>query len=92
MNFSIHLDNATQARLDAVVQSTKRPRSAIVREAVLAWLDKGQAGQTENGWGPQMQEFFAYQSKNPDPTLKDLPPFEAYRSELTPYKEFSFER
>ena len=83
MNFSIHLDKATQARLDAVVQSTKRPRSAIVREAVLAWLDKGQTGQTENGWGPQMQEFFEH--------LKDLPPFEAYRSELAPYKEFSFE-
>jgi Ribbon-helix-helix protein, copG family len=91
MNFSIHLDNATQARLDAVVQSSKRPRSAIVREAVLAWLDKGQAAQPDNGWGPQMQEFFDQQSKNPDPTLQELPAFESYRSELKPYKEFSFE-
>ena len=88
MNFSIHLDNATQARLDAVVQSTKRPRSAIVREAVLAWLDKGQAVQTDNGWGPLVMEHF----NNPDPEAKDLmPPFESYRSELKPYKEFSFD-
>lgn len=68
MNFNVYLDDDSAARLDRIAKTTRKPRNALIRQAVQAWL----AGQGRR-WPKEVLEFTG------DPSLD---PFEAHRAEL----------
>jgi hypothetical protein len=68
VNFNLYLDRASAARLDRVARQTRRPRNALVREAVRVWLDRSGAA-----WPEEVLKFES------DPSLT---PFESHRAEF----------
>lgn len=69
VNFNVYLDDDSAKRLDRIAESTRKPRNALIREAVQAWL-------AEQGrrWPKEVLEFPG------DPSLE---PFEMHRAELS---------
>ena len=66
MNFSIHLDDRLAAALKREAARSKRPRNALVTEAIRQWLDK----QRRSTWPDELRDFEAF---------TDLEPFESHR-------------
>ena len=67
MNFSIHIDDETAARLKREAARKKRTRNALITEAVKQWLERAQRSE----WPEELQDFEG------TPTLE---PFEKARS------------
>lgn len=61
MNFSVHFDEATLARLAAAVADTGLTRNRIIVIAVQEWLARNE----EKDWPPVLREHF----RNPAPEL-----------------------
>lgn len=61
MNFSVHLDSDTLARLGAAVERTGLTRNRIIGEAVREWLARNE----EPTWPAVLAEHF----RNPAPEL-----------------------
>jgi len=68
VNFNVYLDTTTAKQLERAARRLKKPRNALIREAVQAWLEH--AGP---GWPDVVVAF------DGDP---DAPRFEAHRLEL----------
>ena len=68
MNFNVYLDDETAKRLDAVARASGKPRNALVRQAVAAWLEH-----EGRPWPRVVMDYVG------DP---DIAPFESYRAEL----------
>jgi len=76
VNFNVYLDDATAKRLERVAKRKRKPRNAIIREAVHAWLERE---------GPAWPEaVLLFQG---DPKLK---PFEEHRDDLGPVVDDPF--
>lgn len=67
MNFSIHLDDRLAAALKREAARVRRPRNALVAEAVRQWLDRAR----RNTWPPELTDFEPF---------TDLEPFERHRA------------
>ena len=69
MNLNVYLDDDSAKRLDRIAKTTGKPRNALIRQAVQAWL-------AEQGrrWPKEVLEFAG------DPSLD---PFEWHRAELS---------
>jgi hypothetical protein len=53
MNFSIHLDDRLAKELSLAARRTKRPRNALVAEAVRQWLERS----GRKTWPPELTDF-----------------------------------
>lgn len=71
MNFNIYLDDETGRRLKAEAESRGEPRNALIRQAVVEWLDRRVGSQ----WPAEVMAFRG---------LGEMPPFEAGRNGLKP--------
>jgi hypothetical protein len=68
VNFNVYLDDDSAKRLDRIAESTRKPRNALIREAVQVWLrEQGRR------WPREVLEF---------PGDPSLDPFEMHRAEL----------
>ena len=67
MNFSIHIDDRLAAALKREAARTRRPRNALVTEAIRQWLDKAR----RSTWPPELTDFEPF---------TDLERFESHRS------------
>jgi predicted transcriptional regulator len=67
MNFSIHLDDRLAAALKREATRTRRPRNAIVAEAIRQWMEKSR----RSTWPPELTDFEPF---------TDLERFESHRS------------
>lgn len=76
MNFNVYLDSRTAKRLATAARQRRRPRNAIVREAVEQWLVRQGAA-----WPDAVREFVGDSA---------LEPFEARRRELAEPAEDPF--
>lgn len=63
MNFSIHVDESTLARLQAAVERVGLTRNRIIVLAIQDWLDRNEA----RDWPEALQAHF----RNPAPELED---------------------
>lgn len=70
MHFNIYLDDQTGRQLNDCAQSEKKPRNALIREAIEEWLGRHHAGWPE--------EIMGFQG------IGDFLPFESHRAELQP--------
>jgi hypothetical protein len=68
MNFNLYLDRESAEQLDRLAHKTRRPRNALIREAVRTWLYNRAAA-----WPKEVVDFAAEPS---------LVPFEAHRATL----------
>lgn len=76
MNFNLYLDDATAKRLGRLAKKLRKPRNAVIREAVEAWLlHEGPS------WPDSVAKFRG------DPSA---PRFEATRAELGKLREDPF--
>lgn len=69
MNFNLYLDRESAAVLNRLAKAKKSPRNALIRQAVHEWL-----GREASQWPV---EVLTYKGN------AGIPPFEAYRGELT---------
>jgi hypothetical protein len=67
MNFSIHIDDQTAKRLEQEAARRRRPRNALIAEAVKQWLERIQP----THWPADLLQFKG---------APKLAPFEAHRS------------
>ena len=67
MNFSLHLDDSLAAALKRETARSKRPRNALVTEAIRQWLDRAR----RSTWPPELTDFEPF---------ADLQRFESHRS------------
>lgn len=75
MNFSVHFDDDTLARLQAAVGRMGLTRNRAITVAVQEWLARNQ----EKDWPPALKSHFF----NPAPDLaEDLLDFEAWRAAM----------
>jgi hypothetical protein len=63
MNFSVHFDEATIARLAAAVERSGLTRNRIIGRAVQEWLDRNE----EKDWPALLKSHF----RNPAPDLAE---------------------
>lgn len=63
MNFSVHLDDKTVARLSEAVKRLGLTRNRIIARAVQEWLDRN----TARDWPEALQKHF----RNPAPELAE---------------------
>jgi hypothetical protein len=68
VNFNLYLDDDSARRLDRLAKTVRKPRNALIREAVQAWL-----AEQSRRWPKEVLEFSG------DPSLE---PFEAHRAVL----------
>ena len=74
MNFSVHFDEATLARLKAAVKRTGITRNRIIWQAVEEWLTRNE----EKDWSPALKAHF----RNPAPELaEETLEFQAWRKQ-----------
>lgn len=77
MNFSVHIDDATLARLSEAVERTGLTRNRLIVTAVQEWLARNE----EKDWPEALKAHF----RNPAPELtEDSLDFQAWRSTLAP--------
>ncbi len=62
MNFSLHLDDETLARLNQAVERTGQTRNRLIGAAVREWLGRYEAAD----WSPTLSEHW----RNPAPELE----------------------
>ncbi|HEX4871350.1 MAG TPA: ribbon-helix-helix protein, CopG family, partial [Nevskiaceae bacterium] len=61
MNFSIHLDDDTVARLAVAVEQTGQTRNRLIGAAIQEWLARFEA----QDWPPRLQRFLANPAPEP---------------------------
>lgn len=69
MNFNVYIDEETAKRLGALARRRRKPRNALVREALEALLDQPQAAQ----WPAELIDFAG---------LPSFAAFESHRDKL----------
>lgn len=79
MNFSIHIDNEIANKLNDLVKETKKPRNALINQAIRLFLD--QMGKSE--WPSEVKKLAG--------AFPDLSSFESSRKELVPPREDPFQ-
>lgn len=80
MNFSVHIDEATLARLTGAVERTGQTRNRLIVTAVQEWLARNE----EKDWSEVLKAHF----RNPAPELaEDTLDFQAWRGALAPEAE-----
>ena len=77
MNFSVHFDEATIARLNAAVKRLALTRNRIIMLAVQEWLSRNE----EKDWSPALKAHF----RNPAPELaEETLEFQGWREQAPP--------
>lgn len=79
MNFNLYLDDKTAKELEKTAETLGETRSGLIRKAVREWLDKKKLGNP--AWPRTVLEWKG---------APEMPPFESFRDELLPPREYPF--
>lgn len=75
MNFSVHIDKETAKKLNHLVKETKKPRNALINQAIKLFLEKMEKLE----WPLEVKKMAG--------AFPDLTPFETSRKELISFDE-----